>query len=74
MPTTSQRLDNAQIALNRAMTITTNLWTNKDLDILFSKPEHTETERQLRENLVSARIAIINASNEIQILKLIHED
>jgi hypothetical protein len=68
MPTPSQRLETAQTEINRAFSLINDLWTNEHLDLNFATRTLTEPERQIRELIVSTRIAIINTSNQIELL------
>jgi hypothetical protein len=66
--TPEQRLTIAQEQLDRAFDLINELWTNKRLDLFFTKPEHTEEDLKLRQEIVSARIAILNASHQVEML------
>ncbi len=67
--TTKERLEIADAELDRAFSLINDLWANEHLGLLITKPEHTEPERQIRELIVSTRIAIMNASSQIELLK-----
>jgi hypothetical protein len=71
--TTEQRLDTTTQQLNIAFDLINELWTNNNLNLLLDTPELTETERQVREIILSTRLAIMNASNELTLLRIQNE-
>lgn len=69
MRTPNQRLEVAQTELNRAFSLINDLWTNEYLDLFITTDrELTEQEKKVREQIVSVRIAIINASSQVELL------
>ena len=67
--TPEERLEIADTELDRAFRLINELWANKYLDVFFTPRTLTEPERQIRELIVDTRIAIINASNQIELIR-----
>jgi hypothetical protein len=66
--TTKERLEIADAELDRAFRLINDLWANKDLGLFIALPTHTKKELAIREQIVSTRIAIMKASNQIELL------
>lgn len=69
MRTPNERLDIAKTNLDTAFQLINDLWANKHLDLVINNNRQlTEQEKEIRELIVSTRMAIINASNQVELL------
>jgi hypothetical protein len=63
-----ERLAIAQKELERAFSLINDLWTNQELGLVITLPTHTENQIAVRNLIVDTRIAIMKASNQVEML------
>ena len=68
MRTPEERLEIAYTELDTAFRLINDLLLNKHLGLFITLPTHTEDEIAVRNLIVDTRIAIIKASNEVELL------
>jgi hypothetical protein len=66
--TPEERLTLAQAQLDLAFDLINDLWTNDHLGLLITEPHHTKEDLEVREAIISTRLAILQASHQVQML------
>jgi hypothetical protein len=67
--TSTERLQETNTELETAFRLINEIWTNESLNLSFiDTTKLTAEQRELREKIVSCRIAIMNACNQVELL------
>ena len=66
MRTQQEQLETANANLTLALKLVTELWLDLHKELIVELPTHTEKEVAIRKHLVTTRIAIIDARNDIE--------
>ena len=66
MRTQQEQLETANANLTLALKLVTELWLDLHKELIVELSTHTEKEVAIRKHLVTTRIAIIDARNDIE--------
>ncbi len=67
--TSTERLQETNTELETAFRLINEIWTNESLKLSFiDTTKLTAEQRELSEKIVSCRIAIMNACNQVELL------